>query len=265
MYFGFENITVEYGKRRILENLSLEIPKGKITALIGKNGCGKSTLLKTVFRTVKPSVGQVILEDRPLVSYPRRTLARRIAGLSQLRTSIPEIDVRTLVSYGRYPHLSFAQRMRGEDWDITDNALCLTGMKEAAHRLLTHLSGGELQRAWIAMNIAQQAEIMILDEPAAYLDIGCQDEIMELLFRLSREKGVTVLVVLHDLNMAARFCDRIAVMRDRTVYRCGAPGEILTAEILREVFGLEAKILWDADNRCPYFASIPKTRTLEIY
>lgn len=251
MYFGFENISVCYGKKTVLHDLSLEVPRGKIVTLIGPNGCGKSSLLKTVSRAVLPSAGRVLLEDRPLASYPPKKLAQRIAYLSQVHISPPDIDVRTLVSYGRYPHTVFGRGMTGTDAAVIDRALALTGLTELQHRLLSTLSGGELQRARIAMNIAQEPEILILDEPTTYLDIGYQLEVLELVRELNRTLGITVLSVLHDINSAARYSDLIYAIRDGRIYAAGTPDEAITAEHLRGIFDIDAVILRDEEHGCP--------------
>ncbi|MDR0856142.1 MAG: ABC transporter ATP-binding protein, partial [Clostridiales bacterium] len=174
MYFGFQNISIKYGKKRVIENLSADFPKGKIVTIIGKNGCGKSSLLKTVSRAVRPDTGAVIYEDRPLNSYKPKFAARKIAYLPQVRDSPPDIDVKTLVSYGRYPHIRFGRGMTRADADTVDRALRLTGLAHLKYQTLATLSGGERQRAWIAMTICQEPEILILDEPTTYLDVGYQ-------------------------------------------------------------------------------------------
>lgn len=253
MYFGFEQITVRYGKKTVLQNLSLEVPRGKIVTLIGQNGCGKTSLLRTVSRAVSPITGRVVLEGRPLDAYSPKKLARRIAYLAQTHTSPPDIDVRTLVSYGRYPYAVFGRGMTAADAEIVDRALSLTGLTELQHQTLSTLSGGECQRAWIAMNVAQEPEIMILDEPTTHLDIGHQIEVLELVRELNRNLGITILMVLHDLNLAARYSDLLYAIRDGGLYASGSPAEVITAEHLRELFDIDAKILWDGTHQCPFF------------
>lgn len=256
MYFGFESITVEYGKKQILRDLSLDVPRGKIVTLIGQNGCGKSSLLKTVSRAVTPKTGQVIYENKPLRAYTPKKLAQKIAYLAQVHTSPPDIDVRTLVSYGRYPYAKIGRGQTMADAAIIDRAIAMTGLEALQTQTLSTLSGGELQRARIAMNLAQEPEILILDEPTTYLDIGYQVEVLELIRRLNRELGITILMVLHDLNLASRYSDLLYAIKDRTLYAVGSPEEVITSDNLRHIFGIEARVLWDDDNNCPFFVPL---------
>ena len=197
MYFGFERITVSYGKHAVLSDVTLEVPRGSITVLIGRNGCGKSSLLKTVSRAVKPKAGRVILEGRSLMAYTPRQLAKRIAYLGQAVPMPSDIDVETLVSYGRYPHTAPGRGITAHDRDVIDRVLRQTGLEAIRNRTLTTLSGGELQRARIAMNLAQEPSVLILDEPTTHLDLGYQLELLELLRRL---KGLQAHVNLIPLN-----------------------------------------------------------------
>ena len=253
MYFGFENISVSYGKKQVLRNLTFEVPQGKIVTLIGPNGCGKSTLLRTFSRAVTPSSGHVLLDDQPISSFPPKKLAQRIAYLPQEYSAPPDIDVRTLVSCGRYPHSSLGRDMTAADTAAIDRALALTGMSELQRQTLATLSGGERQRARIAMNLAQQPEILILDEPTTYLDIGYQVEVLELVRELNRSLGLTVLMVLHDLNLAARYSDLLCAIRDGRLYAAGTPCEVITAGHLQKIFGIHAEIHYDETHQCPYF------------
>ena len=253
MYFGFENITIAYNKKVILRDLSMEIPKGKIVTLIGQNGCGKSSLLKTVSKAVNAKKGRVIFCDRELKEYKPKLLAQKIAYLAQVHTSPPDIDVSTLVSYGRYPYTKLGKGLTFHDRDIIEKAIAMTGLSSLKERRLATLSGGERQRAWIAMTIAQEPEILILDEPTTYLDIGYQMEVLELVKRLNRELGITILMVLHDLNLAARYSDYLYVVKNAGLYAQGTPGEILIEENLRDVFAIEASIKVDERHSCPYF------------
>lgn len=253
MYFGFQNVSVQYGKKSILTNLSLEVPKGKVMTLIGQNGCGKSTLLRIIPRAVTPKSGFCTLDDRPICAYPSKILARRIAYLAQVHTSPPDIDVRTLVSYGRYPYRRAGRGLTKADGEIIANVIRLTGLKPLSEQPLSTLSGGERQRAWIAMTVAQEPEILILDEPTTYLDIGYQMEVLELVRHLNRTLGITILMVLHDLNLAARYSDILAAIRNGSVYTSGAPNEVLTPENLRALFGIDATVTRDRAHDCPFF------------
>lgn len=260
MYFGFRDLSVAYGKKEVLSHLTLEIPQGKVVTLIGQNGCGKSTLLKTVSKAVTPRQGQVVYRDRGMKSYPPKKLAQRIAYLAQVHESPPDIDVRTLVSYGRYPYMRFGRGMTEADGAVIDRALALTGLSALGGRILSTLSGGERQRAWIAMTIAQQPEILILDEPTTYLDVSYQVEVLELVRKLNRELSITILMVLHDINLAARYSDLLAAIRGGRLYAMGTPGEMVTAPRLQELFEIEATVYTDPVHHCPYF--IPLRTTL---
>ncbi len=253
MYFGFKNITVGYGKAPVLREFTLDVPKSKILTVIGENGSGKSTLLKTVFGTLTPSVGNVILEDKPIGGYSPKALAQKIAYLPQSHTVPDDMDVYTLVSLGRYPYRKLARGLTKSDTDAVERAIELTGLSALQDRAVASLSGGEAQRAWIAMAIAQEADILILDEPTTYLDIGYQVEVLELIKKLSSELGLTVLCVLHDINMAARYSDIICAIKDGSVCVCGTPDEVVTRENLARIFGINADVLYDTAHGCPYF------------
>lgn len=253
MYFGFQNITIAFRSQLVLDRVTLEIPQGKIVTIIGQNGCGKSSLLKTVSRAVTPRTGQVIYQDRPLWSYPPRQRAQHIAYLPQAHASPPDIDVRMLVSYGRYPYIRLGRRLTQEDNALIDRALKLTGLEALQDRTLATLSGGERQRAWIAMTVCQRPEILILDEPTTYLDVSYQLEVLELVRRLNQELGMTILMVLHDLNMAARYSHLLCAIRDGRVDSLGPPAEILCEAALRRIFRIRAQIGYDAVHHCPYF------------
>lgn len=253
MYFGFQNVSVRYGKKTILSQLSLEVPKGKIMTLIGQNGCGKSTLLKIIPRAVTPQSGYCTLDGKPIGAYPSKILARRIAYLAQVHTSPPDIDVRTLVSYGRYPYRKAGRGLTKTDGEIVARVIRMTGLEPLSEQSLSTLSGGERQRAWIAMTVAQEPEILILDEPTTYLDIGYQIEVLELVRHLNRTLGITILMVLHDLNLAARYSDVLAAIRDGNVYTSGTPNTVLTPENLHALFGIDATVTRDEAHDCPFF------------
>lgn len=258
MYFGFENISICYGKRNIVSNITMDFPKGEIICLIGKNGCGKSSLLKTVFGAVTPVSGRVVYKDRPVKKYDPRELAKRIGYLPQIHFSPPDIDVRTLVSYGRYPYRRFGRGMSYEDRKIIDETLDFTGLTGLGTQQLSKLSGGERQRAWLAMAVCQKPEILILDEPTTYLDIGYQIEVLDLIEKLNREYGTTIITVLHDINLAARYSHRLYAIRGGQVFACGCPEEIVTKDRLLEVFDIETEIFRDDINDSPFFIPLRK-------
>lgn len=253
MYFGFENIHISYGDKRVLRGLSAEFNKGSITALVGPNGCGKSSLLRVLSRGVRPKEGAAMLDGQRLSRYSRREIARRIAVLPQLHSAPGDIDVRTLISYGRYPHLRPGRRPTPADMAKVDAVMSDVGLTELAEQPVASLSGGERQRAWIAMTICQEPEILVLDEPTTYLDVSHQVEILELVRRLNREQGITVLMVLHDLNLAARYSDRLCAIKNGLIHRCGRPSDVVTDEFLQDVFGVSAHVYEDEVNGCPYF------------
>lgn len=253
MYFGFENITVGYGKTPVLRKFTLDVPKGKLLTVIGENGCGKSTLLKSIFGSPSPSEGRIILEDKPISGYSPRTLAKKIAYLPQSHAAPDDIDVYTLVSLGRYPYRKFARGLTKTDTDAIGRAIKLTGLTTHQSRTVASLSGGEAQRTRIAMAIAQEADILILDEPTTHLDVGYQIEVLELIKRLTNEFGITVLCVLHDVNMAARYSDIICALKDGKAFISGTPSEVLTRGNLAHVFGIKTEILYDGTHDCPYF------------
>ena len=264
MYFGFQNISIRYGKKDVLRDVTLDIPQGSIVTIIGQNGCGKSSLLKTVPRAVSPRGGSVIYRDAPVFRLPPKERAQKIAYLPQVHVSPPDIDAWTLVSYGRFPHGKFGRGLLKTDREIIEQALAMTGLTDLAKRKVQTLSGGERQRAWIAMTIAQEPEILILDEPTTYLDVSYQVEVLELVKRLNREMGITIVMVLHDLNLAARYSSLLYCIRDGSVYASGAPEQILTEQTLREVFSIEARVLTDQDHDCPYFIPLKTLMSAEL-
>lgn len=253
MYFGFENISISYKNRQIIDDLTVEFPKRSITTIVGQNGSGKSSLLKTVSRAVTPDRGKVVLEGKPICKYPAKQLAQKIGYLAQVHTSPPDIDVRTLVSYGRYPYSGLRKRLTEKDTEMIDKALSLTGLTNLQNQILSTLSGGERQRAWIAMTICQEPEILIMDEPTTYLDISYQVEVLELVQRLNRELGITIIMVLHDLNLAARYSDYLYAIKNGKLYARGTPQTVLTENNLKELFHIEASVHKDENNGCPYF------------
>ena len=261
MYFGFRNLSVSYGKKEVLRSLDVDVPRGKVVTVIGQNGCGKSTMLKTVSKAVTPKRGEVVFCDRRLGEYAPKKLAQQIAYLSQVHESPPDIDVRTLVSYGRYPYSRFGKGLTKADAEVIDRALSLTGLTALQGRVLSTLSGGERQRAWIAMTIAQEPEILILDEPTTYLDVSYQVEVLELVKQLNRKLGMTIVMVLHDLNLAARYSNLLLAIKKGRLYAFGKPPEIVNEKNLKNLFEIEAAVYTDTIHDCPYF--IPLRTTIQ--
>lgn len=245
-----QNLTVAYGDKVIIPNLDLSIKRGKITALIGPNGCGKSTLLKTLSRINKAKSGAVLLHGKPIKSYQDKLLAQKISLLPQMLQSPEGISVRQLVEYGRSPYLSHWGKLKDEDQDMVENAMLETGVSEFAQRPLESLSGGQRQRAWIAMVLAQDADIVMLDEPTTYLDLSHQIELMKLM-QVMNKKGKTIIVVLHDLNQACRYCDELVVLKEGELVCQGSPNEVFTQSLLQEVFSLNARVIADPIANTP--------------
>ncbi|MCM1131520.1 MAG: ABC transporter ATP-binding protein [Roseburia sp.] len=255
MYFAFDDISIHYGKKNILEHITLDFKKGSINTIIGKNGCGKSSLLKTLTKKVDYT-GRLIFEDRELNSYKKKELARRIAYLPQIHTSPEDITVRTLVSYGRFPYSKFGHSLTEEDEKMIDFALESAGLMHLQYQEAQTLSGGERQRAWIAMCICQNPEVLILDEPTTYLDLSYQVEVLELIKKLNQEMGITIIMVLHDLNLAARYSNYLYAIKDKKLYQIGRPEEMINEKNLEELFNIKANVIYDKKNKCPYFIPI---------
>ena len=234
-----QNICVSINDKEIVHNLSLEIPEGKVTAIIGPNGCGKSTTLKALSR-ILPYKGSVTFKGNEMSVLSQREFAKSLAILTQSPQAPSDLTVNDLVEMGRFPHRGFLGRGGKDDKEHVEWALAQTGVTAMRNRLLNTLSGGERQRAWIAMALAQRPEVLLLDEPTTYLDICHQLEIMQLIGRLNQELGLTVVMVVHDLNHAIMYADHVVVVKAGKLVTSGAPREIITAELLAEVFKVKA-------------------------
>ena len=232
-----------YGARLVIDGVSFHVRSGSVVTLLGPNGSGKSTLLKMLGRILKPRSGSVLLDGKELSSLDSAALARKMAILPQLHQAPGEITVEELVTLGRYPHRGWNFVMSPGDREAVDRALAMTRMTDFRGRPMNSLSGGERQRAWIAMTLAQGPELLLLDEPTTFLDISCQFEIVEIIRKLNRESGLTVIMVLHDLNLAAACSDTLIMLKDRRIRCTGTPAEVLTPEILREVFQIETRVM----------------------
>lgn len=245
-------LTVAYKNGQpIVLNLDLAIPKGKITVIVGPNGCGKSTLLRSLARLLKPVSGTVYLDSASIFKLSTKEVAKRLAILPQGPTSPEGLTVEELVAQGRYPYQGWLQQWSVEDEKITQQALATTGLVELAERSLDSLSGGQRQRAWIAMALAQDTEILLLDEPTTFLDLAHQIELLDLLYELNQSQGRTIVMVLHDLNQACRYGDNLIALRDGQAIAQGHPEQVMTVGIVRLVFGLESQIVQDPVSGTP--------------
>ena len=245
------DLTVSYGGAPVLRGLEYAVEPGKISAIIGANGCGKSTLLRSLSRVLAPTSGRVLLDGELLHRRPAKAVAR-IVGLLPQSPLVPEgVSVGDLVRRGRHPHLGFTRRWGASDESAVREALALTGMREFVSRPVDELSGGQRQRAWIAMALAQNPSILLLDEPTTYLDIAHQVEVLDLLTDINRARGTTVVMVLHDLSLAARYAERLVAVVDGQIHSVGEPRTVVTRDYVREVIGLRAQIITDPVSGSP--------------
>lgn len=240
-----DGVCLGYGDRVVVDGLDLDVVAGTVTAVIGPNGCGKSTLLRALGRLLKPSGGRVLLDGRRIDRMPTREVATVLGVLPQSPSAPEGLSVADLVARGRHPHQAWYRQWSGDDENAVHQALEWTGMLDLAERPVDELSGGQRQRAWISMALAQGTDLLLLDEPTTFLDLAHQVDVLELIRRLHREAGRTVVMVLHDLNLAARYADRLVAMRDGRVVASGEPHEVITEELLREIFGLDACVIAD--------------------
>ncbi|MFI2435459.1 ABC transporter ATP-binding protein [Streptomyces sp. NPDC018693] len=253
-----KGVTVGYGNRTVIDGLDVAIPTGVITTIIGPNGCGKSTLLRTLSRLLKPTGGTVVLDGEDIAGLRTRDVAKKLGLLPQAPVAPEGLTVADLVARGRHPHQSWLRQWSSDDVAVVERALAMTGVSDLADRPVDALSGGQRQRVWISMTLAQGTDLLLLDEPTTYLDLAHAIDVLDLVDDL-HESGCTVVMVLHDLNLAARYSDHLVVMKEGVVLAQGHPREVITAELLHEAFGLRAKVIDDPLGDRPLIVPIGRT------
>ncbi|MEJ5914377.1 ABC transporter ATP-binding protein [Pseudokineococcus sp. 1T1Z-3] len=258
---GARGLSVQLGRALAVDAVDLEVTRGAVTAVVGPNGSGKSTLLRALGRLVAPTAGTVVLDGADVARLRSKQLAQRLGVLPQGPVAPEGLTVVDLVSRGRDPHRRWYDQWSRADEAVVLDVLARTGMLDLAHAAVDDLSGGQRQRAWIAMALAQQTPVLLLDEPTTYLDVAHQLDVLELVRRLHEEAGTTVLMVLHDLSMAARFADRVVALRDGRVVAHGTPAEVVTPETLRAVFDLEAHVVADPTTGRPHVMPVGRAST----
>ncbi|MFC5958982.1 ABC transporter ATP-binding protein [Streptomyces pratens] len=246
-----EDVTLAYDQRVIAERLSVEIPDNSFTVIVGPNACGKSTLLRALSRMLKPSHGRVLLDGQVIQSMPAKKVARTLGLLPQSSIAPDGITVADLVGRGRYPHQGILRQWSTEDERVVQESMARTGIADLGERHVDELSGGQRQRVWIAMALAQETPLLLLDEPTTYLDIQHQIDVLDLCAELHEEQGRTLVAVLHDLNHAARYATHLIALREGKVIAQGAPKEIVTAGLVEQVFGLSCQVIDDPETGTP--------------
>jgi iron complex transport system ATP-binding protein len=259
-----ENLSIAYEESVIVENLNVSVPKGKITTIIGPNGCGKSTILKTIGRIMKPKNGMIYINGEDIKNISTKEIAKKMAVLPQTPQSPNGLTVGELVSYGRYPHQRGLGSLTSEDKEVVAWALEATKISEFEHRPIDSLSGGQRQRVWIAMALAQETDLILLDEPTTYLDLSHQLEVLELLYDLNKKQGCTIVMVIHDLNLAARFADYIIAIRKGKIISEGTPEIVMTHSVLKKTFNIDAEILKDPRTHRPVCITYDLIKTDDI-
>ena len=246
-----DSLVAGYGSTTVVDGVDLEIPAGRISVIVGANACGKSTLLKTISRLLTPTGGAVLLDGERIDRMPRKELARTLGLLPQQPTAPEGIVVADLVGRGRHPHQKLFRSWTADDDRAVTEALAATGVLDLADRALDELSGGQRQRVWIAMALAQQTDILLLDEPTTFLDVSHQIEVLDLLADLNHARGTTIVMVLHDINLAARYADHLFALRRGRLIASGAPSEVVTSDLVREVFDLDSLVIADPVSGTP--------------
>jgi iron complex transport system ATP-binding protein len=255
-----EQVTLAYDDHVVVRDLDLQLTEGSFTAIVGPNGCGKSTLLRALGRLMRPTGGQVLLDGQAIARTPTREVAKVLGLLPQSPIAPDGLSVADLVARGRHPHQSWLRQWSRDDEAVVAEALRWTDMAELADRPVDELSGGQRQRAWISMALAQGTDLLLLDEPTTYLDLSHQIDVLELVGRLHAERGRTVVVVLHDLNLAARYAQRLVAMKNGVLVSSGRAEEVLTEQLLADVFDLEARVLPDPVSGTPMVVPVRRLR-----
>ena len=258
-----QSLTVGYADRTVIEDLNLEVPPGRITAIVGPNACGKSTLLRSMSRLLAPRSGQVILDGKSVHRMPAKELARTLGLLPQSPIAPEGITVADLVGRGRHPHQGLFARWTREDDEAVAEALIATDTVALSDRAVDELSGGQRQRVWIAMALAQHTEVLLLDEPTTFLDVSHQVEVLDLLTDLNRQRGTSIVMVLHDLNLAARYADHLIALREGEIHAAGDPADVLTPQMVEAVFGMAAQVILDPTSGKPLMLPIGRHHMLE--
>lgn len=240
-----KDLTLGFGGNVIIDDINLEIPKGKVSVLIGANGCGKSTILRSLARLLKPMDGTVVLDGDNIAKMKTKEVAKKLAILPQTPITPEGLTVQELVKLGRHPYRGITKKWSKKDDDAVERALEVTNMLSLKDRLVDSLSGGQRQRAWIALTLAQETEIILLDEPTTYLDMTHQIDVLDLLFDLNEKDGRTIVMVLHDLNLASRYADHIIAVKDKKIFAQGKPEEIITSDLVHEVFQMRCSVACD--------------------
>ena len=258
---GAEGVTVGYADRVVLDNLDVSIPTSVITTVIGPNGCGKSTLLRTLSRLLKPRQGTVLLDGHDIARLKTKDVAKKMGLLPQTPIAPEGLTVADLVARGRHPHQSWVRQWSSDDAGIVAKALAMTGVADLAHRPVDSLSGGQRQRVWISMTLAQGTDLLLLDEPTTYLDLAHAIDVIDLVDDL-HEGGCTIVMVLHDLNLAVRYSDNLIVMKSGSIVAQGHPSQVITSDLLLDTFGLQAKVIDDPVSERPLIVPIGRTHVV---
>lgn len=254
------DLRLAYDDRVVVDGLSLAIPTGAVTVIVGANACGKSTLLRGLARLLEPRGGDVVLDGSDIHRLPTKEVARRLGVLPQQPVAPEGITVADLVGRGRSPHQRWLHRFSADDESAVAEALAATEITDLADRSVDELSGGQRQRAWIALALAQGTPLMLLDEPTTFLDLAHQVEVLDLLARLNEDEGRTIVIVLHDLNLACRYAHHLVAMKLGAIVAQGPPRTVITPEVVREVFGLACQVIDDPITGTPLVLPIPARR-----